>query len=287
MNNKIQPLALKTFTQTLNIGDVFSQFAAKQYFKKTIKCYDRLPLTFPNLVFIGSIFDFADENSVVCGSGLMYRLPVKRKPYKITLTRGPLTFSELQRQGIQAPHLFADPGVLLPCTIPYSQRVIDHKIGIVPHYIDLEHPWVKKASQDGHLVISPKTDPISFSKQIQRCETILSSSLHGIIFAHSCGIRACWTELSNKVIGDGFKFYDYYASLAVAPDNVKRVKITEITEPSLIASYATHYSQNRLVQNALLGILNAKEALDNIEKQSWQTQGNPEYYKSRSNSSST
>lgn len=261
MNEKAKPLALKTFTRVQNVGDVFSEFAAKQYFSGNVQCHDHLPLAFRNLVFVGSVFAFADENSIVCGSGLIRRGDIKRVPRAITLLRGPFTFSELRRQGVHAPKLFADPGVLLPCTLKPSNVKVDYRIGIVPHYVDLRHPWIKKAGQNGNLIINPMADPASFAREVQRCETILSSSLHGIIFAHSYGRSACWIELSGNVIGDGFKFYDYYASLAIAPEAVKRIRIGELSHPESVAKNATFCCQNRLVQNALVGILKAKEAL--------------------------
>ena len=264
MDEKTKPLALKTFTRVRNVGDIFSEFAAKQYFSKKIQCCDHLPLASWNLVFIGSVLAFADAKSIVCGSGLIRRGGIQRKPHAITLLRGPLTFSELRRQGVKAPSLFSDPGVLLPCTLKVADVKVDYKIGIVPHYVDMQHPWVKKAGENGCLVISPMVDPFSFAKQVQRCETILSSSLHGIIFAHSYGRRACWIELSGNVIGDGFKFYDYYASLSVSPGSVVRMRISEFSDPEFLAKSANYCSQNRLVQNSLIGILKAKKILKNV-----------------------
>ncbi|WP_156383835.1 hypothetical protein [Methylobacterium sp. Leaf456] len=45
------------------------------------------------------------------------------------------------------------------------------------------------------------------------CRRILSSSLHGLILAHAYGIPATWLKISDRPLGDDFKFRDYWASI--------------------------------------------------------------------------
>ena len=64
-----------------------------------------------------------------------------------------------------------------------------HKIGIIPHYLD--EPYVRKSYGGKYHIISMNTwDIEKLVDDILSCEVILSSSLHGIIFAHSYGIPA-------------------------------------------------------------------------------------------------
>ena len=49
-----------------------------------------------------------------------------------------------------------------------------------------------------------------FMEQLNSCDYILSSSLHGLIFADSYNIPNLWVRFGSKVDGDGFKYRDYY-----------------------------------------------------------------------------
>ena len=52
-------------------------------------------------------------------------------------------------------------------------------------------------------------------EDIDKCDFILSSSLHGIIVADSFNIPNAWIYLTDKVIGKGFKFHDYFSAIGI------------------------------------------------------------------------
>ena len=116
------------------------------------------------------------------------------------------------------PALVGDPALILPLFYQSKNKEKKYKLGIIPHVIDLEHPVIKQIQSENSnevLIINLSkfdkwTDIID---QICSCESIASSSLHGLITSDTYGVPNCWIELSGKISGGHFKFYDYASSV--------------------------------------------------------------------------
>ena len=67
-------------------------------------------------------------------------------------------------------------------------------------------------------------------KDIAQCNHIVSSSLHGIVTAHSLNIPAVWVKLSDKVVGDGYKFRDYFSVYNTEPNQILIGQSTSIQQ---------------------------------------------------------
>ncbi|QVL47853.1 MAG: polysaccharide pyruvyl transferase family protein [Thiocapsa sp.] len=255
-------LPLKYFQGCANAGDQFSLRLAEHFFgDHGIRPAADEALAEPNLVLLGSIISWADSNSYVCGAGLI--LPTAKPsapPAGIHCVRGPLTAHFLNLQGIDCPARYADPGVLAPLLFP-SLEPVRAPFGVLPHYVDRQHPWVERCRREGLAVIDPTQPLADYFSALQACEIILSSSLHGIIFAHAYGKPALWIELSNAVLGDGFKFHDYYLSIGIAPGTVRRIRIEEDTRVEDLLPLATTGSHERLVATIRESIDMARQAL--------------------------
>lgn len=169
---------------------------------------------------VGSIIELlADSKIEVCGAGFISangRLRVNVN--KIHSVRGPLTRELLLKQGHECPEVYGDPALLYPKY--YNPKVEKkYKLGIIPHYIDFDNPVIKKFANHKDIKIinicKGKEDLKSnkFVDEVLECENVVSSSLHGIILADAYKIPTGWVKLSNKVIGDGFKFRDYFHSV--------------------------------------------------------------------------
>jgi pyruvyltransferase len=102
-----------------------------------------------------------------------------------------------------------------------------HKLGIIPHYVD------KKAipssfKDDADVLVIDIQGPINqVVDEICSCQQIASSSLHGIIASDAYGVPSTWIKISDKVIGGGFKFYDYFYSVGRTEE--QSLDITEKT----------------------------------------------------------
>jgi len=92
-----------------------------------------------------------------------------------------------------------------------------YRLGIIPHYKEKDSPIVSemKNKYSDSVIIDLGKKPIDVVKEIASCETILSSSLHGLIVADSFHIpnkHILLYPYGERMLGDGFKFADYYSS---------------------------------------------------------------------------
>lgn len=221
-----------------NLGDALNKYLIEELtFSKVINA-DCLAYSQygEKLMAIGSTLKHADDKTLVWGSGAIDRksLPVKVK--RIKAVRGKLTKDALDKMGLDCPEVYGDPALLLPMV--YNPKIEKkHKIGIVPHYVDKGHAILKALIQEeGALFIDIEAGKNwkKFIRQVKSCDMILSSSLHGIIVAEAYGIQNAWVRFSDNVLGDGYKFRDYYSSVHkehVEPlDLNEGYKISEIEE---------------------------------------------------------
>ncbi|MGD0898892.1 MAG: polysaccharide pyruvyl transferase family protein [Thermoguttaceae bacterium] len=174
----------------------------------------------PHLLAIGSILQWANVDSVVWGTGVISAegtLPCS--PRRILSVRGPLTREFCRRSGMHCPAVYGDPALLMPEVYqPRSPR--GDTLGVIPHYVDRNSAFVARCRAAGLTVIDVFSDIESFVDQVVSCSGILSSSLHGLICADAYGVPSRWIRISDAILGDGFKFRDYYASLGLQEEPV-------------------------------------------------------------------
>lgn len=191
--------------------------------------------TNPNYLCIGSVLQWAGPNTIVWGTGFIgedRRLPCK---VDIRAVRGPLTRNIILNQGYDCPEVYGDPAMLY--TKFYKPKTKKkYRYGIIPHSIDQNSLWLTQFANNTDVKIIDIAVPAEehlinkFMDEVNECEIILSSSLHGIILGDSLGIPSYWIELSDRVIGKGFKFADYFLSVnrpvvnPIIPNKLDRIK---------------------------------------------------------------
>jgi hypothetical protein len=115
-----------------------------------------------------------------------------------------------------------DPGLLADVLMD-APPVKSGDIGVIPHVVDrndadlcafvLKHPSV---------TVLDITAPVQqLLQSIAATERVLSSSLHGLIFADALGIPNTWLTLSDRLIGGRHKFDDYYSAFGLSVDPVR------------------------------------------------------------------
>lgn len=253
-------------TSKNNFGDDLNFYILSAISGRKIFSAPNLIIRRKNILFIGSILQkYITRESVVWGAGVIAdNFSVKTKPVIIKAVRGPLTRKWLKENNIDCPEVYADPALLLP--VLYKPKVEKkYKYGIIPHYVDWDSNSVKvlceQLDNSDIIVINMKqyqTIEILID-EINQCENIISSSLHGIIISDSYGIPNIWAEFSDKVYGNGFKFKDYLLSVNRKDDSPLRIN-ADITNQE-IALRLSNYNRPKI--NIIPFLKNSPIAISN------------------------
>ena len=226
---------------TNNFGDYYNKILIETIVKKKvhivdINIYKDLKLKYlyhgyEIISGIGSIIHYADENTVIWGSGsIWYNSVPQVKPKEVLSIRGKLTRKNLTRKGYKCPEIYGDPGLLIK-KYTGSSGLNDkrYELGIIPHYSEKNLPVINELRKNPDIKIIDIEDENNLIQDIMNCGKIASSSLHGLIFSDSFQIPNIWISFSDRVYGGHFKFHDYYSSIYQNSDsvieNMKPIKI--------------------------------------------------------------
>ena len=209
-----------------NWGDDINYYFLSEICKRPIGMFNQFSLAFrfnlKNYLVIGSTIDMlCRENTEVWGAGIIDGTkPLKCKPKKVYAVRGPLTRKVLLEQGVDCPEIYGDPALLVS---KYYQPEVKkkYKYGFIAHVSNLdkvEHFLLDdmpiKDREDTLIIDLSKYDKwTDIPDQICSCESIISSSLHGLIMAEAYNIPNVWIEFGKPLIGGHFKFHDFFTSI--------------------------------------------------------------------------
>jgi GR25 family glycosyltransferase involved in LPS biosynthesis len=192
------------------------------------------------------------QDSIICGAGITdpanFKLANKRakspfKPFLVLSVRGPLTRRSLMNMKIWCPEKYGDTLLLISDFYTPLLKSLDNPlpiVGIVCSTKDaallaqkagdlIKNENVRiitkcKSLRSSNTVCDFKmnTDLQRMCGEIWKCTHILSSSLKGLIIAHSFGKFATWITTSKLTYAQKYRFIDYYKALIKM--NVKGIK---------------------------------------------------------------
>ena len=142
---------------------------------------------------------------------------IQNRNIKILSLRGNLSKNRVERILNKKLNIPTGDGGLLVDRWIGKNPPKKYRIGIIPHYKEKDSPVVSEMRNyySDSVIIDLGRKPIEVVKEIASCETILSSSLHGLIVADSFHIpnkHILLYPYGERMLGDGFKFADYYSS---------------------------------------------------------------------------
>lgn len=130
--------------------------------------------------------------------------------------RGPKTWAEIEN----CPDVpFGDPGLFVREIWPQPGSLRQPgRVGIIAHH-SMQHGQPTRRLLDGidgaSLVSITQPDIAKMMRQVAKCSLVISSSLHGMVFADAFGVPSLfWNEAGEE---NEWKFRDYFAG-AGRPD---------------------------------------------------------------------
>lgn len=196
------------------------------------------------LIAVGSIIEYyaarGQNDAIVWGTGL--RAPIANEQRfkaissslgEVLAVRGAKTRDMLR---LPATTQLGDPGVLSARLLEGRnvQGVIG-RVSVLPHF----RTWGSKEGREflaqvdaqGFHIIPPNLEPVQVICEIAESEFVYSSSLHGLVVAHSLGVPCRWIEIFGAAESEPtFKYHDYLESVG-AP--IERRPVSAIFDQDL------------------------------------------------------
>lgn len=234
----------------LNFGDELTPYIIERLFG--------LPTTWAepkdcDIAGAGSIIEVlqqlsGDHKLWVWGSGFIKPGTAnENKNLCFAAVRGKLSLDRIENKSAA----LGDPGLLASLAFKgIKARDKLYKVGIIPHYVDVETPYLANIeSHQGYKVINP-LDPVeTVIQSITECELIVSSSLHGLIVSDSFSIPNYWIPFSDSLTGGDYKFQDYYSVFNEKPNPLSPSDIYHLDVNTLMSSYKPKDKLEHVQQN--------------------------------------
>lgn len=159
--------------------------------------------------------------------------PFYRKGINIVAVRGELSKMRVEKilgRNLDIPT--GDAGIL--ATELFEEKIEKkYSVGIIPHFKEKDETEFKELVErfEDAIYIDVMDDPMLVIQQIAECENIISSSLHGLVVADAFHIPNLHVKVTENLLGDGFKFDDYYSAYGLKHEyiDLKRDTISDLS----------------------------------------------------------
>ncbi len=192
----------------LNFGDHIGPLIVKRILARMGREVEAVPVLGGDnkLLAVGSVVHEARTGDHVWGSGVNGKIwlsdTMRRDGVHFHAVRGPITRRAATEAGHEVPERYGDPGLLFPLLfhdeierkaaeilVVYRQAGLDFpRTAFIPNINDERYYLPERAELPADwLYISPSSDPVVVAACIRLVDRVVSSSLHGIVFADAYG----------------------------------------------------------------------------------------------------
>ncbi|MBQ8784558.1 MAG: glycosyltransferase [Alphaproteobacteria bacterium] len=236
---------MAVFSGFSNFGDMLNLYIARYIYGWCV-----IPnLNRANLYCVGSLLSRIFEGNVrekkeitIIGTGMHRDIVFPEKfgrKLNIFAIRGKKSQEKIkQLLGINVS-ITADPAVLIREIVKDYNRPKGKYIGVIPHFYDKNEESIKNVIPDNVKIITVEDTPIQVLRDMMDCYCILSSSLHGLIFADALGIPNKRVSFSDEIIGGDLKYEDYYSVYGkdYKAIDLRERKITQADIDDIVKNY--------------------------------------------------
>ncbi len=193
-----------------------------------------------NLTFKDKKNLFFSKPLIIYGSGFVREETEKEyllRKVEVKAVRGFLSLERLKKMKyaqIDKNVAIGDPGLLVSKIFDVTNMEKKYDLGIIPHYIDKNSPFLKNITVKNSIILNINQEPIELLTQIAQCKNIISSAMHGLIAADSLGIPNVRMILSDKIIGGDYKFNDYYSAFGLKNHEKINLMENKFTDEDLV-----------------------------------------------------
>lgn len=148
--------------------------------------------------------------------------------------RGALSRGQVEAAPRGVP--IGDPGLLAEHLLP-ARPAKRYPLGVLPHLADRDDPQVAAfLDAHPHAIRIDVTAPVAqVLETVAACESLLSSSLHGLAFADAFGVPNRWISVADRLIGGRHKFDDYYSAFGLS---LEPTRLDAVDADALADGYA-------------------------------------------------
>ena len=214
-------LPIRYWNRIQNIGDAINPYVLELVSGQ--KPYYATNADEEHVLGVGSIFFMANSHSHIWGSGILDpRGDISNVDLtKVHAVRGKLTRSVLESRGLAKAVALGDPGVFVDEIPEVAEEIAKGEIRrgtvVIPHYALTGDERIKKLARElDATILSPRTSSLDFVREIASAESVVSQSLHGLIFAEALGKPSAWIAHSDDDVWT-FKFHDWYSNTIDPP----------------------------------------------------------------------
>ena len=210
----VSPSKANIFFKNGNAGDLITSEILKMEYKIS-------PVNIKNgnnrLLCTGSIAHKISKGDFICGIGAKTDLiPLAAGTDCLCWgLRGPISFEIFKKAGYDLSNIqfLGDPGLLIKKLVPQTPFSFQRgKVIFIPHY--RERILFAQKNTPSIEIVDIDDAPMNLAEKIANAEIVLSSSLHGIVFAHALGKQCQFILPQTKE--PLLKYYDYFVSIDIS-----------------------------------------------------------------------